>query len=337
MPDHRLIFPARRRVELEAYETHTPAPGEVRVRTTLSLMSTGTENIVFNGAFAAGTHFDRIGALPFRPGYLAVGVVEEVGDGVDMRPGQRIVHRNGHGTRFTVPQTAVTAIPRNVPDEWAVWATMAKIALQATRVAPFGLGDDVVIIGAGPVGQMAVRWAKAAGCRRIVAVSRTPFRLEWARRGGATHTVAAPFAEAAAAVAAACGGPPPVIIDTTGEASVLQHALGQIGMFGTVVLLGDTGFPGEQRLTSDVIIKGVTIVGVRDRHHRNGFSETQSVAYVLDLMADGRLDCGELITHRFPAARAADAYRLVNEERRSTLGVAFTWDELVAGSHSPTR
>ena len=49
------------------------------VRINLSLMSTGTENIVFNRLFDPGTHWDEWVKYPFYPGYTAVGTVESTG------------------------------------------------------------------------------------------------------------------------------------------------------------------------------------------------------------------------------------------------------------------
>jgi threonine dehydrogenase-like Zn-dependent dehydrogenase len=53
------------------------------------------------------------------------------------------------------------------------------------------------------------------------------------------------------------GSPPRVVIDSTGNSKVFQTALGLVQDFGTLVLLGDTGQPGMQALTPDVITRGL--------------------------------------------------------------------------------
>ncbi len=73
----RLFFPAAQQVGIESFEPPAVAEGEVRVRTEYSLMSTGTENIVFNRLFDQGTHWDGWVKYPFYPGYCVVGTVEE--------------------------------------------------------------------------------------------------------------------------------------------------------------------------------------------------------------------------------------------------------------------
>jgi 2-desacetyl-2-hydroxyethyl bacteriochlorophyllide A dehydrogenase len=324
--DVRLVFPEHGQVELQPHCAPDPGPGQVRVASTLSLMSTGTENIVFNGDFAPGTHFACYGTLPFFPGYLTVGVVDAVGHGVlDITEGNRVFHRAGHGSRFTLPTPAVATIPNGVSDEEAVWAGLAKVAFRAAHAAPFRLAERLAIVGSGPVGQMAVRWAAAAGCEAIVVVGRSPRRLEFAVRGGATHVIQAPVEEATAMVADALGGEPQLVVDTTGNAEAFDGVLALAGRLATVLILGDTGHPGAQCLSSHVMTKGLTITAVHDSHDKHGGDESRVVRFVLDLMARGRFDCTGLITHNFAPECARDAYRLANDQRAETVGISFTW------------
>lgn len=324
--DQRLVFPERNTVELIAHEAPEPQPGHVRVASTLSLMSTGTETTVFSGRFDEGSHYSWFATLPFRPGYLTVGVVDAIGTGVDgLHVGNRVFHRAGHGSRFTLPADGVTLIPDEVTDEEAVWAGLAKIAYRAAHAAPFRLGSKVVIIGAGPIGQMATRWAAAAGCAAVVAVGRTPRRLELAARGGATHVVEAPAADAGEAVRQAIGGSAPIVVDATGDPTVFAPALRLADWHGTVVLLGDPGYPGDQHLTPDVIVKGLVVTAVHDQHNWHGGDEQGALRLSLDLMARGRFNGSELITHKFAPAEATKAYLLATTQRAETVGIAFDW------------
>src|SRR5277367_1258061 len=93
----RLVFPAKQQVHLESFDPGKPGQNQVLIRTHLSLMSTGTENIVFNRLFDPGTHWDNWVKYPFYPGYSSVGVIEEVGNGVEnLRKGQRVAFRAAH-------------------------------------------------------------------------------------------------------------------------------------------------------------------------------------------------------------------------------------------------
>ncbi|MGH7956672.1 MAG: hypothetical protein ACREH8_06645 [Opitutaceae bacterium] len=69
----RMVFAGKQQVLLESFEVCDPADDEVLVETRFSLMSTGTENIVVNCQFDAGTHWHRWVQYPFSQGMLALG------------------------------------------------------------------------------------------------------------------------------------------------------------------------------------------------------------------------------------------------------------------------
>ncbi len=178
----RLFFPAAQQVGIESFDLPAVAEGEVRVRTEYSLMSTGTENIVFNRLFDPGTHWDSWVKYPFHPGYCVVGTVEE-SRSTEFAAGDRVALRSGHQSQSVVPGAKCTRIPDAVDFRDALWFALAKIAFHGALVASHYLGDTVLVIGAGPIGQMSVRWAKAAGARTIICVDSAAERLKLAAQG----------------------------------------------------------------------------------------------------------------------------------------------------------
>jgi 2-desacetyl-2-hydroxyethyl bacteriochlorophyllide A dehydrogenase len=330
----RVVFPQQGRVEFEE-RTITPidpGAGEVSVRTRYTLISTGTELTVLNGAYEPGSHWDHYAEFPFYPGYAAVGEVTAVGaDVADLGVGDNVVLRGSHASEHNRPVLLCTPVPADVDLEVAPWFALAKIAFMGARAAQYALGDSVVVIGAGPIGQMSVRWANAAGARAVVAIDPASDRLELARRGGATAAIAEPVAAAKEIVTAELGGrDPDVVIDCTGNAEVFKAALGLVRGRGRVVLLGDTGAPSHQHLTSDLITRGVTVVGAHD-----GLSYTSSDwdgdrgihSLFFQLVRTGRFDMSGLNTHTFPAAECAAAYDLAGSRRHETLGIVLDWAE----------
>ncbi|HEX4140464.1 MAG TPA: zinc-binding alcohol dehydrogenase [Candidatus Methylacidiphilales bacterium] len=327
MNAQRLVFPARQKVLLEDFDPGTPGPGQVLVRTHLSLMSTGTENIVFNRLFEPGTHWDNWVKYPFYPGYAMVGVVEKMGEGVtSLKIGQRVAYRNGHRSHDVVDAGKCYPIPDNVAFERAAWFALAKITFHGAFGAGYSLGDTVLIIGAGPIGQMSIRWARAAGAASIIVVDTAVTRLPLAKAGGATAVVEISIAEAREGVLAAGHGRlPRVVIDSTGNAAVFAAALGLTRDFGKLVIMGDTGAPAQQKLTSDVIMRGLNIVGVHDSHNTAAWNEKTITHLFFELASSDRFPLEGLTSHVFTPADCAEAYATANRDRASTMGLLFDW------------
>jgi 2-desacetyl-2-hydroxyethyl bacteriochlorophyllide A dehydrogenase len=323
----RVTFTGQQQVELQPFSVGEPAAGEVRVCLKLSLMSTGTENIVFNRLFDPGTHWDNWVKYPFYPGYSSVGVVEAVGPDVkNLKPGDRVATRCGHSSHQLRQESDCHLIPAEIPFAEAVWFALAKIAFQGARAAEYKMGDSVLVIGAGPIGQMSTRWARAAGAPSIIVVDSVPGRLEMASVGGATATISQSITEARESILQANHGKlPRVVIDSTGVAAVFSAALGLAARFGTVVVLGDTGSPSGQRLTPDVITRGLRIVGAHDGHNNEQWNDGTIVPLFFSLVKTGRFSLAKLNTHTFRPEDCAEAYGVANRDRASTMGILFDW------------
>jgi threonine dehydrogenase-like Zn-dependent dehydrogenase len=238
----------------------------VLVRAGKSLISSGTEGIALGRLFEAGTHWDRWVQYPFHPGYSLAGRVAAVGPGVTgLAEGDRVAARRPHQQYVTVPANALTPIPDGVSDEAATWFGLANIVQNGVRRAEHALGESVAVIGLGPLGQLVVQYVRLLGARHVIAIDPAAERLAMARAHGATDVVNAGVAEAREAVLHLTEGRgADVVYDVTGAPSVFPEALRLLRRFGRLVLLGDTGTPAEQRLTGDVVTRGLRIVGAHD-------------------------------------------------------------------------
>jgi len=325
----RLVFTGKQEVHLESFELAAPQEGEVRVRTHLSLMSTGTENIVFNRLFDPGTHWDNWVKYPFYPGYSSVGTVEAVGPNVkDLQVGDRVASRSKHMSHVVVKAEDCFKIPAELPFENAIWFALAKICFHGAKAAAYHLGDTVLVIGAGPIGQMSIRWARAAGAATIAVADAMPSRLAMAQAGGATTVISGPIENAKDQVLAANGGNlPRVVVDSTGNSAVFATAQSLAANFGKIVLVGDTGRPCEQHLTGETLVRGLTIMGVHDGQNTPEWNNATIAQLFFTLAASGRFPLGGLNTHYFQPAQCAEAYATVNRDRASTMGVLFRWED----------
>jgi 2-desacetyl-2-hydroxyethyl bacteriochlorophyllide A dehydrogenase len=324
----RIIFPQPRQIELQQAPSVPLKPGQVRVQAVCSLISIGTELTMLRKAFDPGTHWDRVVSYPCHPGYCFVGRVTEVAPGVNAPTvGARVGLVKTHCSEHVIDAAECILIPDGVPDRVAAWATLAKIAAMGARAARHGLGDSVLIIGAGPIGQMSIRWAVAAGCEHVVVIDTIAGRLEHARRGGATGTIAETAGRARDQVIAMCSGRlPGFVIDTTGNAAVLPEALSLAADRGRVIAVGDPGSPASQHLTPDIITRGVSITGVHGTHTDGGWDFARVAGIYHEMVLDGRFRIDDSInTHTFAPAQAAEAYRVAEHDRATAMGIIFDW------------
>lgn len=325
----RIVFPSANQVAYESFETPSLGEGDVLVHTECSLMSTGTENIVYNRWFDPGTHWDNWVKYPFNPGYSAVGHVTAIGSGVTLHKlGDRVVCRGGHASDHVMHETACYPVPCDLDSEEVSWFALAKIGAMGARVAEYRLADSVLIVGAGPIGQVSIRWAFSAGATNIIVVDSVPDRLELAISGGATHTIAKPIAEAIEDIPALNNGQlTRVVVDTTGHAAVFPYALAAAAMRGRVVLLGDTGCPAQQHLSSDMMGKGLTIIGAHDSHEDALWNSTIIIKAFFELARSGRFKLKGLNSHHFAPKDCLDAYTLATTRRGETMGILFDWSK----------
>ena len=138
MKQRQILFTGLRQLEVVENELPALAAGQVLIRTEVSLMSTGTENICFNRLFAPGTHWDNWVKYPFEPGYSTIGVVEEVGPNVTLvKVGDRVAHRRGHASYHIVGEDNCSIVPDSVPAEYAAWSALARITYNGARSVGF--------------------------------------------------------------------------------------------------------------------------------------------------------------------------------------------------------
>ncbi len=244
----------------------------------------------------------------------------------DGRVGERVAVRNPHASHALAEPASCHRIPDQLGDREACWFALAKIASMGARAAPMALADRVLVIGAGPIGQMSARWALAAGAEQVVVLDPVESRLALARMGGATGTIAEPVGAAAAQVERIFGASGPnLVIDATGHHDVLALALPLVASRGTLLVIGDTGRPTLQHLTSDLIGRGIRIVGAHDMHETTEWTSARIMTFFFQLASSGRFKLDGLTTHVLAPSACAEAYALAEDRRAETMGICFDW------------
>jgi threonine dehydrogenase-like Zn-dependent dehydrogenase len=306
------------------------------MQATKTLISAGTERICLLRLFEPGSHWDAWVKYPFSTGYSMVGRVLAVGCNVtQVREGERVAVRSPHQQYVVVPVDALYSVPDEVSDEDVAWFGLATIVQNGVRRAQHTLGEDVVVIGLGPLGQLVTQYVRLLGARQVIAVDPVEQRLEQAQAHGATTTIALSVDEARSRVLQLTDGAGAnVVYDVTGAAAVFAPALRLLRRFGRLVLLGDTGSPSAQHLVGDVVTKGLTIIGAHDSNPPIGstdhayWSRKRMAELFFTYLQRGDIHVSHLITHRFSPHNAVAAYDLLSTAGASPLGILFDWTTL---------
>lgn len=154
------------------------------------------------------------------------------------------------------------------------------------------VGEDVLITGAGPIGIMATKVAKQAGARHVVVTDVNPYRLNLAKKMGATRTVdvrSASIKDAMNELGMREGFD--VGLEMSGNAKAFNDMLEVMEHGGKIAMLGIQG-PDTTIDWNKVVFNGLTIKGIYGR-------EMYETWYKMTSMIQSGLDISPVITHRF--------------------------------------
>ena len=329
MKGKRLVFTSPGVVELQTFDVRPPRPVEVLIRTEVTLISPGTEG----ASLMALPNIPK--QFPKMPGYSNVGTALEVGADVEeVKPGDRVASHGAHASHVTVGLDRLAQVPESLTSEAATFSILCAVSLQGVRKARVELGESVLVIGQGIVGNLALQFARLQGGYPVIAADLSEGRLEISRQVGADRTIRVGQEDLVETTRALTGGDGArVVIEATGSPEPIVSAFKAAGWCGRVVLLGSTRGETERvNFYRDVHKRGLTILGahnsVRPRQDPSpGFWPLGAdVRLSLDLLAAGRIDVKPLITTRVPYDRSAEVYRLVTEQQREALGILIDWE-----------
>lgn len=216
---------------------------------------------------------------------------------------------------FVVTEDRVVAIPDHVSFEQAALVEPAAVGAHATKRAGDLTGKNVVIAGAGTIGNLLAQFAIARGAKKVLLTTATSdFRLSIAHLCGITETAnlsKEPFADAVKRVFGDDGFQ--VGIEAAGAQGAVTDLIGEIEKGGTVIIVGvfeenpvvNMGFLGEHELN---------VLGSMMYRHED-YEEA------VHFIAEGKLITEPLITSRFSFDQYLKAYHYIEEQKDRSLKV----------------
>ena len=294
-----IVFQAPLQLSVRRLPLRPSTPDDLEIDVLYSGISTGTERLLWDGSMPP---FPGMG-YPLVPGYETVGRVRNAPDGCPIRPGDTVfvpgsysfegVHNlfGGAGEVLRAPAGRVVKVSPDLGDQ-AVLLALAATAYHSVSLG--GRGDPAtppdLIVGHGVVGRLLARLAVAAG-----GPPPTVWETNPARRDGAEgYSVVHPDEDGRKDYRA--------IYDVSGDTDILNTAIPRLQMGGEVVL---AGFYKERMAFS------YAPAFLREAQIRVAAEwKRADLLAVTELLHQGRLDLGGLITHTRTPGQAHDAYEV---------------------------
>ncbi|CUR55304.1 Dehydrogenase [metagenome] len=276
------------RGELRPVELAEPKADEVLVRSLFSLISQGTERLVWRGGVPADQHAvmrapHQEGDFPgpVKYGYLNVGVVEA---GPADLLGRTVFCLYPHQSAYVVPVDAVTLVPTQVPPRRAVLAGTVETAVNALWDAAPLVGDRISVVGAGLVGCCVARLLSGIPGTRVTLVDIEP------TRSAVAHELGVGFA-----LPADAPGEQDLVFHASATGAGLQLSLDRLATEGSVI---DLSWYGDTDVTlslggsfhSGRLALSSSQVGRVSPARRARRTPAQRLALALDLLADPAYD-----------------------------------------------
>lgn len=344
------------------------SPGELVIANAASLISAGTEKMVMGLAkksligkarsrpdharrviqkMKTEGFFETIRQVraklgePIPMGYSSAGVVVACGDGVQgYQVGDRVASNGPHAGVVAVPVNLCARIPDSVSYDHASFAVVGSIALQGVRLSKVTLGESVMVIGLGLVGQMTVMVLKAAGCR-VLATDLDPGKCELALKLGADIAKPGLSASQVESLTGGVGADAVIITAATESNAPIELSADAVRRRGRVVLVGVVGLDiprtpfymkeaeftvscsyGPGRYDADYEQRG--------HDYPPGYvrwTEQRNIQAVLHMIAADQLNVEALISHRFTIDNATQAYDMVYGNTEPYLGIVLQYPE----------
>lgn len=289
------------------------------------------------------------GALnkPIALGYSSAGVVKKSSSDSNFKKGDRVACAGqdyaSHSDMVYVPEKLTVKVPDNVSLRDASYTTIGAIAMQGVRNADPRLGERVVVIGLGLIGQITVQILKAAGCR-VFGIDIDDNKIETAKKIGMDEGSNAASDSVNAHAEAFTGGHgfDAVIITAATSSNAPLVQAGEISRKkGKVVLVGVVGMEIPRDIYYDKELEFVVSnsygPGRKDPDYEEmgndypisyvRWTENRNMEAFLELISQGKIDISKITSHEYPINDAPKAYAIITSENKEPyMGMVLEYD-----------
>ena len=281
-------------------------------------------------------------------GYSAAGVVIEVGNEVDgFAVGDRVACAGAgianHAELIDVPVNLALKVPDGLDTSIASTVTLGAIAMQGIRRAQPTLGETIVVVGLGILGQISAQMLSANGCR-VIGVDLDPWRIQLALENGMDIGInpgEENYFERVLKYTDGMGADAVIVTAATESNQVISEAMQACRKKGRVVLVGDVGLDLNRadfyKKELDFLISSSYGPGRYDPFYEEGgqdypiayvrWTENRNMQAYIDLLAKGKVKLGNLYRQPYPINKAGEAYDVLKGGGEKPLLVLLEYPE----------
>jgi 2-desacetyl-2-hydroxyethyl bacteriochlorophyllide A dehydrogenase len=261
--------------------------------------------------------------------------VVEVGRNVEsVDIGDRVVSYAPYDELRALSPGAWPAVDKNVALDAAISLPFAGTTLHCVRRARVVVGDNVAVIGQGPMGLLVTQWLEIAGAGQIIVTDNFEKRLQLAASMGATSCLNSQETDVYETVFELTDGRgADIVINATNSPQAFEFAMRLARDQGRVVVLSWHTHPITiNDITQDFYNKELEIIATRAggpapsaKSAYVRWTGDESQKYIEKMAVSGRFAPGNLITHRFPLEDVDEALRTVEEKPESVVKAVLEW------------
>jgi alcohol dehydrogenase len=347
MDARSLYFTEPRTVEVREREVPDPGDGEVLVRAERSVVSPGTEMLVYRGEapaeLAADEELDALSGtfeFPFRYGYAVVGRVAATGPGVDPSwRDRRVFGFNPHESHFCAAVEDLLVVPDDCSSVAAAFLANVETAVNLVQDGAPRFGERVAVFGQGIVGLLTTALLDDCPLDELVTVDRHAARREWSAELGAGTTFDVNGDELGERIHDHFGGGDSddgtdstdgadLTFELSGVPDALDPAIAATGYDGRVVVGSWYGTKpaaldlGGRFHRSRVSVESSQVSTI-DPELRGRWSKDRRLDVAWDRLRE--IDPERFVTHEFELSDAEEAYELLDQRPADALGVTFRY------------